>query len=153
MASATCNSEWQLVMCSDIPVNATLARAACCQQNRQKPKPPKSAGVITEAAEKKRSAYLGLVRPDLDTSDGPFAAPLEFHFGKCTNELVAQLPTFSQDEYGVTRVGQQTPTSQIACLRSTPSDNATQNPKPTTRRNLSPLPSGRRYSVSAHPIQ
>lgn len=91
----SCRGEWQLVMCSDIPASEAQQLADCCLQHR---------GTRRPAGAAQQQAGAGVARADLKGGEGLPGGPVEWHYGKCTKRRVAELPTFSRDEDGSTRV-------------------------------------------------
>jgi hypothetical protein len=103
-AAAACRSEWQIVLCSDIPVNATKRLAACCSANR--PLPAAAAAMVYAAALQQKGAAQEVSRPDLAVMEagGPFSGAIDWRFGECLTAASADVPVFTQDEAGGTQV-------------------------------------------------
>jgi hypothetical protein len=102
-----CSSEWQIVMCVDVPVNSTAEHAACCSDHA--PRPVTAAAALAGARAEADSAARLVKRPDLDLTRGPYSQPVHWLFGHCTTKLEARVPSFRRDGDGETQVGRQCP--------------------------------------------
>ncbi|KAI8474482.1 MAG: hypothetical protein J3K34DRAFT_518210 [Monoraphidium minutum] len=98
-APTACKSEWQIVMCADVPVSDTARLDACCRDHL--PPPPAAAAVVTAAAAQ-ADAAAAVARPDLDPDSGPYSEPLDWLFGSCVPQATAEVLAFSRDEEGRT---------------------------------------------------
>lgn len=82
MDLANCASEWQMVMCGDIPLRDAKRLAACCDMNRPSNKPTASP--------------VELDRPDVTAAINGNAPGVDYEMGTCTNLTYAHVPAFSR---------------------------------------------------------
>ncbi|GBF98901.1 hypothetical protein Rsub_11539 [Raphidocelis subcapitata] len=96
-----CSSEWQIVMCADVPLNATAELAACCSEHA--PRPVTAAAAVAGAKAEADTAARLVKRPDLDLARGPYSQPPDWFFWHCIKKLEARVPSFRRDGDGETQ--------------------------------------------------
>lgn len=89
-----CNSEWQLVMCGDIPLDQPDLRAVCCEQYKPGNQSKRAASKVVPPS---------IPRPDLDLSSKQ-QKPVNWQYGDCAKQMVAEVPVFSRSGNGTTEV-------------------------------------------------
>lgn len=101
----SCSSEWQIVFCGDIPLDAPAARAACCARAAPAPAPPAARAALAAARAARAAAAAALPpRGDLDPA-GPLASTkIDWQFGRCMQQAFAEVPEFSRAPNGSTQV-------------------------------------------------
>ncbi|GBF99458.1 hypothetical protein Rsub_11944 [Raphidocelis subcapitata] len=108
---ANCNSEWQLVMCGEIPFTAREDLAHCCARYAPEAggggEPAASADTDTARAGALAVTMGGapaVPRLDLDAGGYYFTSTVDLFMGRCTPPRTARLPVFSRDAQGRTQV-------------------------------------------------
>jgi hypothetical protein len=102
--AAPCQSEWQMVMCGDIPLDSADDRAQCCRAHAPAPLPPAAAAAVSAARATQRAgartAAAGGMRPDLDLNGAFYNAQLDY---MCLQRVPVAVPVFAKDANGVTQ--------------------------------------------------
>lgn len=99
-----CQSEWQVVLCGDIPWDNINDLAACCALHQPAQPSSQAAGAVITAAKVRSSISNQIPRSDLDTAGQLYNSTPEYYFGKCMVPVQVQLPTFSRDSNSNTQV-------------------------------------------------
>lgn len=100
-AASSCDSEWQIVMCGDIPADALRQRAECCNAQRPAPLSPDSAAAVAAADGARAAARQQVERRDVGENGTVSRRPVRY---QCTAQLAVQLPSFSLDAAGRTQM-------------------------------------------------
>ncbi|KAI8464060.1 MAG: hypothetical protein J3K34DRAFT_526509 [Monoraphidium minutum] len=93
--SDDCASEWQQVMCGDIPFSEPGLRADCCASHRPRPLPPGGAAALARASARGAATRSLSPRADVDPSGALWTNPPELRLGTCTPQGVALIPLFT----------------------------------------------------------
>jgi hypothetical protein len=88
-----CASEWQIVMCGDIPLSSVRKLKACCEAHKPVVDSPSWAGDGTVQA-------ASIARSDVISSLGGYVEPMDFQLGFCTEQVSALVPAFYKDASG-----------------------------------------------------
>lgn len=105
-ASGACSSEWQIVLCGDIPPGEEPERyASCCALNQPVILAPETEVAVAAAQKAQVVAAQNVPRPDLDTNGNWYNSALwDPFYGTCISKAAVQMPTFYRDSNNQTQI-------------------------------------------------